>query len=186
MATPSTNKISLYSAVKIDGKPVLFSEKPLIDITPEQVVYIIPTLVTNYGGALPLVPAYEFVCQNPNGLTQDTYYLLVNATLPAMSDVLTALNTTISSDVTFTYYTELEQIDYLDVNTIPAYSSSNISYSAIPMTLIVNDAFMHDRTYIPNDNNTIVTVNCKNWLSKKKFTVNGNQSIAGTYTYFGA
>lgn len=185
MATPSTNKISLYSAVLIDGINVVFDNKPLIDITPESVVYIIPTLVANYGGTTPLVPAYQFVCENPNGLSYDSYYLLVNATLPTMSDVLTALNTTIApTDNTFTYYPNLTKIDFLDVSNIPA--STTPVYSAITMSVIVNDAYLHDRTYIPNEVSTILTVNCKNFLSKKKFTVAGQQTIAGGYTYFGA
>lgn len=184
------NKISLYSAVKINGVSVLFSEKPLTDVTPESVVYIIPTLVQNYGGSSPLVPAYEFVCQNPNGLTQDSYFLLVNSTLPTMASVLTALNTTISSDVTFSYYNNLISIDYLDVSTIPARnadSTSNVAYSAITPQVIISDAFTHDISYLAAMGGTMITVNCKNWLSKKKFLVAGNQAApAGNYSYFGS
>ena len=164
-----SNKISLYGALKVNGLVVDYSKPILVDVSSDNLLYVLPAQTQNFGSD-DLIPAWQLTLENPNGLTANVYYLQKTSDTETIAEFLTALS---SSDTTFVNYSNLEKINGKEVAT----SGQNI---------LVNDKFMNSRTYVPSANNTVIKVNCKNFLSPTVFTVDGNQTIAGAYTYFGA
>jgi hypothetical protein len=166
------NQISLYGALQVNGRTIQEYTKAgkstvYIDVASEQVAYVIPTKAADQTGTL--VDGFLFVCENKQGELIDSFVLPVSSHLPDISGVLTAL-TGISTNTTFTKYTTLTAIDYKEV-----------SLSGV----IVNDLYQHGRTHLITGNSTLVKVAIKNQTSNVIFTVAGDQTIAGAYTYFG-
>lgn len=166
------NQISLYGALQVNGVTVTDytaqGKSPVyIDVATEQVAYIIPTKAADQTGTLR--DGFLFVCENKQGESIDTFVLPVSSHLPDLDGVVTALSG-ISPNTTFKKYTGLQKVDYLDN------AQSGV---------IVNELYQHGRLHQLQGNCTLVYVAIKNQTKNVVFQVAGDQTIAGSYTYFG-
>lgn len=166
------NYMSLYGAVKINGKLTIPSDPPRIDANIEKIIYVMPAQVYDTYGTL--TPCFQVVLEDDKSLSEDTAYLYQIDGMTTIAQFLAALNA-LPTEVPFTQYNTLLSIDYRP------YESSNQ-----PVNVLINDRYVVDeRQYSPSQDTTAVFVWCVNWLKKRIFTFDENQTLAGGYSYFG-
>jgi hypothetical protein len=166
------NYMSLYGAVKINGKLTLPADPPRIDASIEKIVYVIPAQVYDTYGTL--TPCFQVVLEDDKSLTEDTAYLYQIDGMTTIAQFLAAL-VALPTEVPFTQYNTLLTIDYKE------YLSDDQ-----PVNVLINDRYVVDeRVYNPSQDTTAVYVWCVNWLKKRIFTFDENQTTAGAYEYFG-
>lgn len=167
----ASNYLSLFGAVSKNGKPIDFKNSPLTaDINTESIVYVQLSQCLNITGQL--VPAFKLFLSNPGGLTYSVVYLYTYPGFTTISQFKNGL-ATLGTETPFTTYVNLVSIDYKAVNTAG-------------QSVLINDRFVvpGGRSYILQNNTTYVSLKWTNNLLKQKWGFLGNQTIAGTYTYF--
>ena len=160
------NKLSLYGLLSVNGTFNSTVTQNLTDLATEKIAYV--SVVKAKTPDNRTVDAFEIVCPNLKGVTPDVYLLEVNASHCASIDAFFTGLTTISADTTFTKYTSLLSID---------------GSSVASKSVIINDLYTKNRRYVPV-RGTLVFVDIHNAYQAKEFLFLGNQTVAGTYTYF--
>ena len=167
------NFISLYGAIDANGYPITPNSPMLQDISPANLAIVITETVNDFNGNPR--DCFKLFYASPKNLSYSYFFLPVTAELPDLATFLTALqglNATSNAANLFSLYTNLESIN--DAPQIPATKS-----------FIANDSLTYSRIYNPGTNNTDLYICIVNNLQYDKWTVSGDQSIAGDYTYFG-
>lgn len=167
----ASNYISLHGAVNKDGKPIDFTNTPLLsDINAQSLVYVQLTKCLNITGTL--VNAFRLFLSNPGGLTYSDVYLYTYPNFTTIQQFANGLGL-LGTEVPFTIYTNLLSIDYKAVTTAS-------------QSILINDRYVvpGGRRYVPQSNSTFVTIKWANNQSKQKWEFSGNQTFAGGYTYF--
>lgn len=160
------NKISLYGLISVNGTYAIASQPNLTDLATEKVAYV--SVVKAKMQDNTIVDAFEIICPNIKGATPDVYLLKVEAGHCADIDAFFTGLTTITADTTFTKYTSLLSVD---------------GASVASKSVIINDLYTKNRRYVPAKG-TYVFVDIHNAYQAKEFLFLGNQTVAGTYTYF--
>lgn len=166
-----SNYLSLYGAVNKDGKPIDFTNSPLLqDINTESIVYVQLSQCQNITGQL--VPAFKLFISNPGGLTYSVVYLYTYTGFTTIAQFANGL-ATLGTETPFTTYTNLLSIDYKQVNTAG-------------QSVLVNDRFVvtDGRRYQTQTGSTFVKIKWSNNLIAQKWEFLGNQTIVGNYVYF--
>jgi hypothetical protein len=164
-----SNLISLYGAVKVDGR-YLVNETFLQDCTPANIVSVMPCTFPNAEGTN--VDGFWIRYQNPMGLVIEDIYLAENPDLLDLDEFLTGLGV-VSATNKFTKYTTLLR-------------GSDIAEGLVPSgtNMLINDIYTQGRAYNPDDDETFVKVTAKNRLSYTQYVFDGDQTYAGSYQYF--
>ncbi len=167
----ASNYISLHGAVNKNGKPIDFTNSPLLeDINAECLVQVQLTKCLNISGVL--VDAFRLFLSNYGGLSYSDVYLYTYANFTTIQQFANGLGL-LGTSVPFTIYTGLKSIDYKPVTTLN-------------QSILINDNYVvpSGRRYVPQSNSTFVTIKWANDLSKQKWEFTGDQTFAGLYSYF--
>jgi len=161
------NKISLYGLISFNGTYATAStandaNPTLIDLDANKVAYVSMVKALKQNGET--VDAFEIVCSNLKGFEKDVYLLGTNNDLTDIADFATALS---GSDTTFVKYEDLLAIN---------------GSSVAKKDVLVNDLYLKSRRYVPSQG-TFVFVDIHNAYQAQSFLFDGNQTIAGNYTY---
>lgn len=167
-----SNLISLYGAVKVNGILIATYDDFLQDCPASQIVSVqTPVTIQDINGNDQTCFWVRVI--NPQGLTVEDVFLSTNDNLLTLANFKSGLEAQ-SGTNKFTIYTDLIRGSDIPENLVTANTD-----------LLLNDFFtIPGRTYNPNTDETIVSLNVKNRLSYTIYVFEGDQTYAGTYTYF--
>lgn len=165
-----SNLISLYGAIKVNGLFIADYASFLQDCPASQIVSVMPTTFPDINGND--TAGFWVRVQNPMGLTVEDVYLAPNAGLVTLANFASGL-TAVSTTNTFTTYTDLVRGSDFPEGFVAANTS-----------MLLNDVFTQNRTYDPNNDQTLINVTAKNRLSYTQYVFDGDQTNAGQYEYF--
>lgn len=177
MAT-NANYISLYGAVNINGKPIDYTNNPILrDATAEQLVWVRLGTALNASGTS--VAAFECMFQSVDGLSAQVVYLYCYSGFATIINFNGGLIAN-GSDVPFVHYENLVSMNYQTLINTP--DTTNLSQG-----MLINTNFVtgnNGRRYNVSTNSTFVKVKFSNKLVADTFEFSGNWSTAGSYSLF--
>jgi hypothetical protein len=166
-----SNLISLYGAVKVNGIFIATYDDFLQDCPASQIVSVQLVTIQDINGNDQ--PSFWVRVINPQGLTVEDVFLATNNGLLTLDNFASGLAAQ-SATNKFTKYTDLVRGSDIDANLVEPNTD-----------MLFNDFFtIPGRTYNPNEDQTIVSLNVKNRLSYTVYVFEGDQTYAGDYTYF--
>lgn len=172
----ATNSISLFGASVVDGKKLIEDPSQFFrDAMASSIMYV--RMVKSAWGGNPQYPCFYIAYQAPRSLTVEYFILPTHANLTTLTQFkagLTALNTYAN---TFTLYTGL-----VKTSNQPSGFFTNLASGYLEV--LINNTFTNTPLYIPKNDQTSVSVNIFNALSKFVFYFSGDQTYAGQYLYF--
>lgn len=166
-----SNLISLYGAVKVNGIFIASYADFLQDCPASQIVSVQLVTIKDINGNDQ--PSFWVRVINPQGLTVEDVFIATNDGLLTLANFASGLATQ-SATNKFTTYTDLKRGSDIDANLVEPNTD-----------MLLNDFFtIPGRTYNPNEDETFVSINVKNRLSYTVYVFEGDQTYAGSYTYF--
>lgn len=163
------NNLSLFGAIKVNGLLIADPGQFFLDVNPGYIVKVVLCRIKAANGNL--TQAFQIIYQNPKGLTEETFYLPTHTNMTSLTDFLQGLQA-IDGKNTFTIFDNLVRSSAQGSSTVAANTS-----------VLLNDDY-YQRQYVAKLNQTLVTVNVTNELSRLQLWFAGDQTVAGAYYYF--